>query len=310
MRWYHARRRGGEKALRVRFSPGRPPKLRSKQLQRLIQLLLKGPMARGYRTNLWTWTTARIALLIDEEFGVDYHPNHIGRLMHRLKWSHQKPERRAIECDDQAVEQWKRQQWPGIKKAARLGAPLVFADESGFLLIPNVAKTWAPIGQTPIHRHVYRRDKISVISGITVSPKRQRLNLYYYLFYDNIGQEEVCLFLGHLLRHLRGQGVVVLDNSRTHKGELFEELLRQHPRLHLENFPSYAPDLNPDEGVWSLAKRKLANSCPKDIDELMEDIIRSINGIRRSRRSCGAASSSPSCLLFWANPLHYLYVSQ
>jgi hypothetical protein len=42
----------------------------------------------------------------------------------------------------------------------------VFADESGFLLIPNVAKTWAPVGQTPIHRHVYRRDKISVISGI------------------------------------------------------------------------------------------------------------------------------------------------
>jgi hypothetical protein len=69
------------------------------------------------------------------------------------------------------------------KKAARLGAHIVFADESGFLLIPHVAKTWAPVGQTPIHRHVYRRDKISVISGISVSPKRQRLNLYYYLFY-------------------------------------------------------------------------------------------------------------------------------
>src|SRR5258708_12691905 len=101
MRWYHARRRGGEKALRVRFSPGRPPKLRSKQLQRLIKLLLKGPMARGYRTNLWT--TARIALLIDEEFGVDYHPNHIGRLMHRLKCSHQKPHRRPIDGTAQPI---------------------------------------------------------------------------------------------------------------------------------------------------------------------------------------------------------------
>jgi transposase len=67
--------------------------LRPKQLQRLVKLLLKGPMARGYRTNLWT--TARIALLIAEEFGVHYHPNHIGRLMHRLQCSHQKPERRA-----------------------------------------------------------------------------------------------------------------------------------------------------------------------------------------------------------------------
>jgi transposase len=185
------------------------------------------------------------------------------------------------------------------KKAARLGAHLVFADESGFLLIPNVAKTWAPEGQTPIHRHAYRRDKISVISGITVSPKRQRLNLYYYLFYDNIGQEEVCLFLRHLLRHLRGQVIVVLDNSRTHKGEPFEELLLQHPRLHIENFPSYAPDLNPDEGVWSLAKRKLASSCPKDIEELTEDIIWSINGIGRSQkklRGCIEQSELPSFL--------------
>ncbi len=121
LRWYRARRRGGEKALGVRFSPGRPPKLRAKQVQRLIKLLLRGPMARGHRTNLWT--TARIALLIAEEFGVHYHPNHIGRLMHRLQWSHQKPERRAIERDDQQIEQWKRQQWPRIKKKLLGWAP-------------------------------------------------------------------------------------------------------------------------------------------------------------------------------------------
>ncbi len=95
--------------------------MRAKQVQRLIKLLLRGPMARGHRTNLWT--TARIALLIAEEFGVHYHPNHIGRLMHRLQWSHQKPERRAIERDDQQIEQWKRQQWPRIKKKLLGWAP-------------------------------------------------------------------------------------------------------------------------------------------------------------------------------------------
>jgi transposase len=186
------------------------------------------------------------------------------------------------------------------KKAARLGAHLVFADESGFLLIPHVAKTWAPVGQTPIHRHVAgRRRKISVISGISVSPKRQRLNLYYYLFYDNIGQEEVCLFLRHLLRHLPGPLMVLLDNSSTHKGEPLEELRRRYPRLRIENFPAYAPELNPDEGVWCQAKRKLANSCPRDIDELMEDVIRSINGVKRSQkklRGCIEGSELPSFL--------------
>ena len=114
MRWLHARRRGGEEALRVRFSPGRPPKLRRKQTERLIRLLVQGAMARGYRTNLWT--TARIAQLIEDEFAVRYHTNHIGRLMHRLGWSHQKPERRALERNDAAIEQWKRKKWPRIKK--------------------------------------------------------------------------------------------------------------------------------------------------------------------------------------------------
>jgi transposase len=121
MRWYDARRRGGEQALRVRFSPGRPHKLKASQEARLIKLLLKGPLARGYRTNLWT--TKRIALLIEEEFGVRYHPNHMGRLMHGLQWSHQKPERRAVERDEKEVEQWKRQQWPRIKKKLLGWAP-------------------------------------------------------------------------------------------------------------------------------------------------------------------------------------------
>ena len=114
MRWLHARRRGGEEALRVRFSPGRPPKLRRKQRERLIRLLVQGAMARGYRTNLWT--TARIAQLMEDEFAVRYHTNHIGRLLHRLGWSHQKPERRALERNDAAIEQWKRKRWPRIKK--------------------------------------------------------------------------------------------------------------------------------------------------------------------------------------------------
>jgi transposase len=88
--------------------------------------------------------------------------------------------------------------------------------------------------------------------------------------------------------------------TRTHKGEPPQQLLRRNPRLHIENFPSYAPELNPDEGVWDQAKRKLSNSCPKDVDELMEDIIRSMNGVRRSQkklRGCIEQSELPSFLL-------------
>ncbi len=174
------------------------------------------------------------------------------------------------------------------------------ADESGFLLIPNVVKTWAPQGQTPLPRHRQgRRDKISVISGISLSPRRHKLGLYYLLYFDHLGQAEVCRFLRELLRPLRGPVLVLLDNSSTHHGEPLHHLRRRHPRLHLEHFPAYAPELNPDEGVWSLAKRELANSGPHDVEELMEDVLRSINAIRTSPeklRGCIVQSELPSFL--------------
>lgn len=160
-----------------------------------------------------------------------------------------------------------------------------------------MVRTWAPEGQTPVHHHRQgRRDKISVISGISLSPKRHHLGLYYLLFFDNIEQQEVCVFLRELLRHLRGPIIALLDNSTTHQGEPLEKLLRQHPRLRIEHFPAYAPELNPDEGVWCQAKQKLANSCPKDIEELMRAVIRSINGIRSSPkklRGCILQSELP-----------------
>ena len=165
------------------------------------------------------------------------------------------------------------------------------------MLIPNVAKTWAPVGETPVLEHPYKRDKISLISGVSVSPKQQRLGLYYLLFYDNIAQEEVVLFLRELLRHLRGQVVVLLDNSPVHKGEPIEELQRQPPRWHVEYFPAYAPELNPDEGVWCQAKSSLANGCSKHLDELTEDVMRAVDEIKNSSaklRACFEASELPS----------------
>lgn len=165
------------------------------------------------------------------------------------------------------------------------------------MLKPTVVRTWAPQGQTPIHRHRQgRRDKISVISGISLSPLRQRLGLCYLLFYDNIGQEEVGLFLRALRRQLAGPLIVLLDNSSTHKGHPIEQIRQKHRRLRIEYFPSYAPERNPDEGVWAQAKRQLANSCPHDMEELVDDIERSINAIAAAPerlRACILQSGLP-----------------
>jgi transposase len=125
LRWLKARRRGGPDALRVRFSPGRPLKLGKTQRRRLVKLLLQGPLAHGYRTSLWT--TQRIAEVIRREFGVHYHRDHVGRLMHRLNWTHQKPETRVLERDDQAIERWKQKDWLRVKKTLRGWVPTSFS---------------------------------------------------------------------------------------------------------------------------------------------------------------------------------------
>jgi len=122
MRWRDARRQGGVDALQVRFSPGRPLKLAAGKRKRLVRLLLKGPMAQGYRTNLWT--TPRIAEMVEREFGVRYHPDHIGRLMHSLGWTPQKPERRALERNEEEIERWKQEEWPRIKKTLQGWVPI------------------------------------------------------------------------------------------------------------------------------------------------------------------------------------------
>lgn len=121
MRWRNVRRRRGEQGLKVRFSPGRPPKLQASERRRLVKLLLKGAIAQGYSTELWT--TARIAEVIEQEFGVTYHRDHVGRLLHSLGWSHQKPERRALERNEGAIEHWKRKGWPRVKKTLHGWAP-------------------------------------------------------------------------------------------------------------------------------------------------------------------------------------------
>src|SRR5208337_371794 len=103
LRWRDAFRNGGNNALKAKPASGRPPRLTSKQKERLVRLLTKGAMAHGYRTELWT--TQRIADLIERHLGVKYHRNHVGKLLHQIGWSHQKPERRALERDDAAIEE-------------------------------------------------------------------------------------------------------------------------------------------------------------------------------------------------------------
>ena len=114
MRWMQAHRRHGDAGLKVRSASGRPRRLTASQEARLLRALLRGAMAHGYGTDLWT--TQRIAEVIERTFGVRYHRAHVGRLLGRNDWSPQKPERRARERDEDVIARWKRTRWPRVKK--------------------------------------------------------------------------------------------------------------------------------------------------------------------------------------------------
>ena len=114
VRWHHAYTRDGLPGLAPKPIPGRPPKLTLRQHPRLVRTLLKGPLAAGYTTDLWTLD--RIARVIHRQLGVRYHPCHVWKLLRRLGWSCQKPERRALQRNEAAIAYWRQSVWPHIKK--------------------------------------------------------------------------------------------------------------------------------------------------------------------------------------------------
>jgi transposase len=113
-RWMTRVREGGPQALRHRPPPGAPPRLAPEQLIQLPSLIERGPEASGFRGQLWT--LGRIAVVIQRAFGLSYHPRHVGRLCKAIRWSPQKPARRARQRDEAAIAQWHDETWPAIQR--------------------------------------------------------------------------------------------------------------------------------------------------------------------------------------------------
>lgn len=118
--WHERYRAGGRDALRAAGRAGRLPKLSATQLELIEAELLKGAKAHGYPNELWT--LRRVAEVIEATTGVAYHPNHVWRILHdKLGWSCQRPARRAIERDEEAISHWVKNTWPKLKRVPGAG---------------------------------------------------------------------------------------------------------------------------------------------------------------------------------------------
>lgn len=143
----------------------------------------------------------------------------------------------------------------------------------------------APRGKTPLHHAWDRRDKISAISAITISPKRKRLGFYFHLLPDddNVRGDNVVAFLRQLKCHMPGPITIVWDRSSTHdRAKVVRRYLARHPEIVTEKFPGYAPELNPDEQVWSYSKYgRMANYAPVDTNALRKRITKELKRLKK-----------------------------
>jgi transposase len=178
-------------------------------------------------------------------------------------------------------------------KAQREGRTLVWVDESGFYLLPAVVRTYAPRGQTPLLRVPLTRDHLSAISGITPDGR-----LLLSVQEQALRSPDVVRFLQHLLRHIPGPLLVIWDGSPIHRGQPVKDFLASGgaARLQLEPLPAYAPELNPDEGIWQYLKHvELRNVCCPTLWDLRHELRLAVARLRHKRHVIRGCIAHAGC---------------
>jgi transposase len=277
-RWLARARGGGPESLRAHPAPGRPPALAPAQRCLIPEFLWHGPEAYGFRGEVWT--CARVARVIEEEFGVAYHKGHVARLLKELHWTPQVPIRRAIQRDDDAIARWRGDVWPALRQRARRGRRvLVFVDEAGFSLLPGGVKTYAPQGRTPVLWEKLTRDHLSVMGGLTPAGK-----VYTLVRQESLNGRHSVEFLMHLLRVAGRRLLLIWDGSPIHRRAAVQEFAAgARGKVWLEALPGYAPDLNPwDEGGWQHLKHvEMRNLVCLDLEELHQEFHLAVGRLRQ-----------------------------
>ena len=157
-------------------------------------------------------------------------------------------------------------------------ATILFGDESAFYLLPSVVRTWAREGQTPLLRPMTRKEHLSVASAISL--QGELITKTQESAFNGSG---TVAFLKHLLKEVEGKIVLIWDGAKIHHCQEVKAFLKsdEAKRLRLIRLPAYAPEINPDEGVWRWLKRELGNACCKCLSELTQKLRQAVGQLRR-----------------------------
>jgi transposase len=251
-RWLRAARHGGEKRLAARKATGREPKLSPRQKLQ-VRRWISGKDPRQYGFDFGLWTRKIVAELIEEKFGVALGVTAVGRLLHELDITPQKPLRRAYERDPRAIERWTKEEFPRLRKRAkRRGATIFFLDEAGVRSDQALGRSWGVRGQTPEVPTSGKRQSINAISAVTTTGA-----FWYALYTQRLNAAKFLELLRKFMRGRTGRVFLVLDGHPAHTAKLMAQYVQSLAgRLELHFLPGYAPELNPDEFVWNHLKHE------------------------------------------------------
>lgn len=278
--WLRKFHEAGWDALVERIAQGPEPKLSEKQRQQVRRWILgKDPRQHGFDFGLWTRRIVQV--LIQEKMGVELGLTAVGRLLASLQITPQKPLRRAYERDPKAVDLWVKETYPELqKRAKRAGAKIFFLDEAGFQSDPPLGRTYGLKGTTPVVQTSGQRQSLNVISAVNA-----RGEFWAATYTGKLNAEAFVAFLQNFLKGRQGKVFLVVDGHPAHKANLVKRYVQSLAgRLELHFLPPYAPDLNPDEFVWSHMKSNGVSKKPlKKNESLRERVEEDIANIQQNR---------------------------
>ena len=241
----------GKHCLVARPGTGRTPKLTRAQKSQVFRWVNgKNPMPYGFDFALWTRAVVRE--LIRKKFKIRLSVTSVGSLLAELNLTPPKPLQRAYQRDPEAIERWQRDLFPALARQAKAqGADIYFWDESGFRADAVHGKTWSLRGQTPVVNRPGQRQGISAASAVNAKGA-----FWFATYHGGLTGERFVELLKQLMHRRKKPLHLVIDGLPAHKKGVVKEYVTSiRGRLTLHFLPGYAPDLNPDELVWSHAKR-------------------------------------------------------
>jgi transposase len=290
--WIARYRAGGWDALKTGKQTGRPKKLSGAQIKWIDKTIRnKNPLQLKFSFALWT--RSMVTSLIRKQFGLKLSESSVGRLLHQMGFSCQKPLYRAYQQDPEAVERWKNQVFPQIKKRAKkLKATIYFEDESGIRSDFHAGTTWAPKGQTPTIKVTGARFSTNMIAAVST-----RGNLRFMVHQGSITANVMCDFLKRLMHNAQNPIFLIWDGHPTHKSKKVRECIESFEgNLEVYLLPSYSPELNPTEQVWrSVKNHTVGRKSVFGPDQLRSAVIGCLRRLQKISKIVLSFFKDPEC---------------